>query len=87
MQVCSTIADFGGKNFKKALVKSLIRSEGKDLMDELVYEYISEEQGDREEAESEGDDDHTQDEDIVDTRITSTAAEQEGRDKVNCKKS
>ena len=35
MDVCSTVADFGGRAFKKALVKNLIANEDKEFIDEL----------------------------------------------------
>ena len=40
MEVCSTITDFGGRAFKKALIKNMIANEGKDFMDEVVQEHI-----------------------------------------------
>jgi len=40
MEVCSTIADFGGRSFKKALIKNLIFDEDKDFLDEVVQEQI-----------------------------------------------
>jgi len=40
MEVCSTITDFGGRAFKKALIKNMINNEDKDFMDEIVQEHI-----------------------------------------------
>ena len=73
MTVCETIADFGGRQFKKELVKSLIGSEGKELMEELVYEYLSPEQAEDGESDDLTEiDDCSHDEDTVDTRQNST---------------
>jgi len=47
MEVCSTIADFGGRAFKKALIKNLIENEDKDLMDEVVQEHIKDQNRNR----------------------------------------
>ena len=40
MEVCSTITDFGGRAFKKALIKNMIANEDKDFMDEVVQEHL-----------------------------------------------
>ena len=40
MDVCSTVADFGGRAFKKALIKNLIANEDKEFMDEVVPEQV-----------------------------------------------
>ena len=47
MDVCSTIAEFGGRAFKKALIKNLINNEDKDFMDEVVQEQIKDQHGNR----------------------------------------
>ena len=36
MDVCSTVADFGGRAFKKALIKNLIADEDKGFIDEVL---------------------------------------------------
>eukprot|EP00092_Neocalanus_flemingeri_P029327 GFUD01031839.1.p1 GENE.GFUD01031839.1~~GFUD01031839.1.p1 ORF type:complete len:682 (-),score=163.71 GFUD01031839.1:135-2180(-) len=40
MEVCSTITHFGGRGFKKALIKNMIANEGKQFMDEIVQEHL-----------------------------------------------
>ena len=40
MEVCSTITDFGGRAFKKALIRNMIANEDKDFMDEVVQDHI-----------------------------------------------
>jgi len=40
MEVCTTITDFGGRGFKKALIKNMIANEGKQFMDEIVHEHL-----------------------------------------------
>ena len=40
MDVCSTVADFGGREFKKALIKNLIANEDKEFIDEVVQEQV-----------------------------------------------
>jgi len=47
MEVCSTIADFGGRAFKKALIKNLIDNEDKDFMDEVVQDHIKDQHRNR----------------------------------------
>jgi len=47
MDVCSTIAEFGGRAFKKALIKNLINNEDKDFMDEVVQEQIKDQNRNR----------------------------------------
>ena len=37
--MCSNITDFGGRAFKKALIKNMIANEDKDFMDEVVQEH------------------------------------------------
>ena len=44
MEVCSTITDFGGRSFKKALMKNMIANEDKDFMDEVIQEHIKDQQ-------------------------------------------
>ena len=44
MDVCSTVADFGGRVFKKALIKNLIANEDKEFMDEVVQDHIKDQQ-------------------------------------------
>jgi len=39
MEVCNTITDFGGRGFKKALIKNMIANEDKQFMDEIVHEH------------------------------------------------
>jgi predicted oxidoreductase (fatty acid repression mutant protein) len=38
MDVCSTVADFGGRSSKKALIKNMIANEDKEFIDELVQD-------------------------------------------------
>ena len=38
MDVCSTVADFGGREFKKALIKNLIANEDKEFIGEVVQD-------------------------------------------------
>ena len=40
MEVCSTITEFGGRAFKKALIKYMIANEDKELMDEVAQEHL-----------------------------------------------
>jgi hypothetical protein len=40
MGVCTTIADCGGRAFKKALVRNLMTSEDSHFMDEIVYGHL-----------------------------------------------
>ena len=40
MEVCSTITDFGGRAFKKALIKNMLSNEDKEFMDEVVQKHI-----------------------------------------------
>ena len=47
MEVCSTITDFGGRAFKKALIKNLIDNEDKDFMDEVVQDHIKDQHRNR----------------------------------------
>ena len=44
MEVCSTITDFGGRAFKKALIKNMIANEDKEFMDEVVQEHHRDQQ-------------------------------------------
>ena len=38
MDVCSTVADFGGRAFKKALIKNLIANEDKEFIEEIAQD-------------------------------------------------
>ena len=38
MDVCCTVADFGGRAFKKALLKNLIANENNDFIGEVVHD-------------------------------------------------
>ena len=38
MDVCSTVADFGGRVFKKALINNLIANEDKEFIGEIVQD-------------------------------------------------
>ena len=40
MDVCSTVADFGGRTFKKAMIKNLLANEDKEFMDEIIPEQV-----------------------------------------------
>ena len=40
MDVCSTVADFGGRAFKKALIKNMIANGDKGIIDELIQEQV-----------------------------------------------
>ena len=40
MDVCSTVADFGGRAFKKALIKNIIANGDKEIIDELIQEQV-----------------------------------------------
>ena len=40
MEVLTTVADYGGKHFKKSLLMELIKDEDDDFMNEIVYEHL-----------------------------------------------
>ena len=40
MDVCSTVADFGGRAFKKALINNIIANEDKGIIDEIIQEQV-----------------------------------------------
>jgi len=40
MEVCTTVAEFAGKNFKKALIRNLMAGEDAEFMDEIVYNHL-----------------------------------------------
>jgi len=40
MEVCTTMAEYGGRGFKKALIRNLVASEDESFMDEIVYNHL-----------------------------------------------
>ena len=52
MEVCTTVADYGGRGFKKALIQALMASEDASFTDEIVYNHLARDNNlDRTEAE------------------------------------
>ena len=40
MEVCTGVAEYGGRAFKKALIRNLMASEDSDFMDEIIFNHL-----------------------------------------------
>ena len=40
MEVCSGVAEYGGRAFKKALIRNLMASEDSDFMEEIIFNHL-----------------------------------------------
>merc|ERR1712212_351408 len=40
MEVCKGVAEFGGRAFKKSLIRNLMASEDSDFMDEIIFNHL-----------------------------------------------
>merc|ERR1719222_927609 len=40
MEVCTGVAEYGGRAFKKALIRNLMASEDNDFMDEIIFNHL-----------------------------------------------
>merc|ERR1719180_38377 len=40
LEVCTGVAEYGGRAFKKALIRNLMASEDSDFMDEIIFNHL-----------------------------------------------
>ena len=40
MEVCSGVAEYGGRAFKKALIRNLMATEDNDFMEEIIFNHL-----------------------------------------------